>query len=106
MALWERVIRKFKPNVHLNIKTGWQYSNGCSEESLIRWQLGSEGLFEGLDESPMTAKSAAQKVKTAVEEVASIGADVKQLYTMYRRLELLTFTDQKTVEYDSMLNRA
>ena len=102
MALWERVIRKFRPNVHLNVKIGWQYSNGCSEESLIRLQLGDDGLFEGLDESPMAAKIASQRVKSAVEDVASIGADVRQLYTMYRRLELLTFTDQKTDEYALM----
>ncbi|MBI4016488.1 MAG: hypothetical protein HY363_02225 [Candidatus Aenigmarchaeota archaeon] len=89
MSLWERVIENFATKVHFN--DSWQYSNGCVEEYLIGLRTG-KFLYEGTSVTPLEPKEALSKIKQALLEISEIGADIKQMYTAYRRIELFLFT--------------
>ncbi|MBI4142156.1 hypothetical protein HY484_04475 [Candidatus Woesearchaeota archaeon] len=77
MAFWEEVIKRFSDAIHFN--DNWQYSNGCVDEFRIGLENGKE-LYEGLTVVQLNPKTGLEKIKCAIEEVSSIGADVKSLY--------------------------
>ena len=91
MSFWERIIETFVDAIHFN--NGWQYSNGCVEEYLIGLKT-HKRLYQGNTLATLEPKEALERIKQAIEDIQSLGADIKPLYNNYRRIELLTFTSK------------
>lgn len=92
MSLWRRVIDTFVKAVHL--KEGWEFSNGQAEEALIGFK-GEKVMYEGL-KGELTILETVKKLQQAVGFVMELGADAKQLYNVYRDMQLLAFTQKRT----------
>ncbi len=92
MSFWERIIETFVDAIHFN--NGWQYSNGCVEEYLIGLKT-HKRLYKGNTLATLEPKEALGHIKNAIQDIQTLGADIRSLYNNYRRIELLAFTNKQ-----------
>jgi len=85
MSLWEQVIKKHADIVCFYDK--FHCSMGCVEELLIGFESGKE-LRHRNNFAPLNPNDELPKIRTAIDDLDSLGVDPSRLYDSYRRLSL------------------
>ncbi len=86
ISLWERVINDEVDEIIFN--HNWEYSDGCVQELLIGLRAGKTLRLRSDLKKKLDLSQALKKIKRAIQYVDSIGANSKNLYNTYRRIEL------------------